>query len=99
MSGIWKDLWDEVVHHFAHTIVFLVLLVLDFLPVVALFGFMRLSEWLTERNHYIFFYVPLESIMNHIEVAVLITFMALGGYKVALRLYMSIQEMRKVKPP
>ena len=98
MSGIWKDLSDEIVHHFAHTIVFLVLLVLDFLPVVALFGFMRLSEWLTEGKHYIFFTVPLESIMNHIEVAVLITFMALGGYKVGLRLYMSIQEMKKAKP-
>ena len=95
MSYNWKGVWEEIIHHFGTTILFLVLLGLDFLPVAALLGLMRASEWLTEGKHYVFFGVPLETIMNHIEVILLITFMGLGGYKVIYRLYISIEEMKK----
>ena len=95
MAYDWKGLGEEIVYHLGNTIVFVTLLVLDFVPVVVLFGFMRASEWLTEGKNYVFFGVPLETIMNHIEVGLLILFMGLGGYKVAYRLYISILEMSK----
>jgi hypothetical protein len=40
---------------------------------------------------------PLEIIMNHIEVSLLLSFMVLGGIKILYRLGLSIRDMNKPK--
>jgi hypothetical protein len=70
------------------------MLVYDFLPLVLMLLLMRASEWLVREKNYALFGTPLETIMNHIEVSLLLAFMVLGGIKILYRLYLSMKALK-----
>jgi hypothetical protein len=73
------------------------MLVYDFAPVMLMIGLMEASERLVHDKNYSLFGTPLETIMNHIEVALLIVFMGLGAIKIVVRLGLSILDMSRQK--
>ncbi len=73
------------------------MLVLDFAPVVVLFGLMKTSEWLVHEKNWYVFGTPFGEIVNHIEVFLWIAFMGLGAVKILVRLGYSVMEMGKLK--
>jgi hypothetical protein len=94
MSDDWKKpLWENL-HHLTVAFLFVCMLVYDFLPLMVMIGLMKASEWLLHEKAYSLFGTPLETIINHIEVALLISFMGLGGIKILVRLGLSILDLR-----
>jgi hypothetical protein len=95
MSDEWKKpLWENL-HHLTTAFLFLSMLVYDFAPVGLMILLMKASEWMVRKKNYSLFGTPLETIMNHIEVFLLLSFMVLGGIKILYRLFLSIKEMKK----
>jgi hypothetical protein len=95
MSEEWKKPLSENLHHLTTAFLFLSMLFYDFVPLVAMIGLMRVSEWLVHEKNYSFLKVPLETLMNNIEVFLLLAFMIFGAIKILFRLALSINEMRK----
>jgi hypothetical protein len=60
MSDEWKKpLWENL-HHLTTAILFLCMLVYDFLPLVLMLLLMRASEWLVREKNYALFGTPLD---------------------------------------
>jgi hypothetical protein len=71
------------------------MLALDFLPVAFMLSLMRVSEKLVNDKN--FLGTSVETIMSHIEIFLLAAFMALGGFKILMRLGVSMREMNNAK--
>ncbi|QPF88477.1 hypothetical protein [Bradyrhizobium commune] len=97
MTDHWKNPLREIRHHFTTALLIASMLVLDFAPVVVLFGLMMASEWLVRDQHWFVLGTPFEEIVNHIEVFLWIAFMGLGAVKILVRLGYSVLEMGKLK--
>jgi hypothetical protein len=104
MSDEWKEPLRESLHHLTLAILFLTMLAYDFAPVALMTGLMGASERLLHDRNYHFLGVPLEDILNHIEVFLLLSFVLYGAFKVLSRLGQSVVEVvremiRKAKTP
>jgi hypothetical protein len=95
MPEDWKKPLQEIPHHLATAALFVCMLLCDFAPVALVIWLMRASEWMLHDKIYSLFGTPLETIMTHVEVSLLLSFMVLGGIKILYRLYVSIREMNK----